>query len=154
MLRAIDGYSGTFVVQCALQLAPLLFVRPGELRNAEWCEIDLEKEDWRIPIERMKRRQTEKNTRRGEIAHIVPLSKQAVSIFKKLQQLTGDNTFVFPGARGNDRPLSKIMHSMQLSGGWAFGLVIAAGGLGTAILICARHLHIFHPCNSQPRFHI
>ncbi|RPH43398.1 MAG: hypothetical protein EHM86_01250 [Desulfobulbaceae bacterium] len=106
MLRAIDGYSGTFVVQCALQLAPLLFVRPGELRNAEWCEIDLEKEDWRIPIERMKRRQTEKNSRRGEIAHIVPLSKQAVSIFKKLQQLTGDNTFVFPGARGNDRPLS------------------------------------------------
>lgn len=105
LLRAIDGYSGTFVVQCALRLAPLLFVRPGELRKAEWVELDFEKAEWRIPIERMKRRQIEKTTRRGEIAHIVPLSRQALAIFKNLHQLTGDDIFVFPGARGNDRPL-------------------------------------------------
>jgi integrase len=105
LLLAIDGYKGTFVVQCALKLSPLLFVRPGELRKAEWKEIDLEKREWRIPIERMKRRQTEKNTRRGEIAHIVPFSRQAVAILEDLYQLTGNGIFVFPGARGNDRPL-------------------------------------------------
>ncbi len=105
LLRAIDGYKGTFVVQCALKLSPLLFVRPGELRKAEWKEFDLESGDWRIPIERMKRRQTEKNTRRGEIAHIVPLSKQAITILKELYKLTGNGVYVFPGARGNDRPL-------------------------------------------------
>jgi integrase len=105
LLRAIDGYKGTFVVQCALKLSPLLFVRPGELRKAEWTEIDLKNGDWRIPIERMKRRQTEKISRRGEIAHIVPLSRQAIIIFNDLYQLTGNSIYVFPGARGNDRPL-------------------------------------------------
>ena len=78
LLRAIDGYEGTFVVQCALKLAPLLFVRPGELRRAEWSEIDLDTAEWRIPAEKMKMRQP----------HIVPLSTQAVAILHELEPLT------------------------------------------------------------------
>ncbi len=76
LLRAIDSYHGYFVTKCALQLAPLVFVRPGELRNAEWKEIDLEKAEWTIPAARMKMRQP----------HLVPLSKQAVAILSSGMQ--------------------------------------------------------------------
>ena len=96
LLRAIDGFRGTFIVQCALKLAPLLFVRPGELRNAEWSEIDLEKAEWNIPAERMKMR----------ISHLVPLSIQVVETLRELHALTGDGRYVFPGARTNGRPMS------------------------------------------------
>ena len=74
LLRAIDAYQGYFVTKCALRLAPLVFVRPGELRKAQWPEIDLEKAEWRIPAERMKMREQ----------HIVPLSRQAVDILREL----------------------------------------------------------------------
>ena len=74
LLRAIDSYEGHFVTKCALRLAPLCFVRPGELRKAHWSEIDLEEAEWRIPAERMKMRQK----------HIVPLSSQAVAILREL----------------------------------------------------------------------
>ena len=70
LLRAIDSYQGYFVTKCALRLAPLVFVRPGELRKAQWPEIDLDKAEWRIPAERMKMREQ----------HIVPLSRQAIDI--------------------------------------------------------------------------
>ena len=96
LLRACDGYQGSFVTQCALRLAPLVFVRPGELRNAEWVEIDLDRAEWNIPSERMKMRE----------AHLVPLSTQAVAILRELQALTGSGRFVFPGARTNGRPMS------------------------------------------------
>ncbi|HET7831821.1 MAG TPA: integrase arm-type DNA-binding domain-containing protein [Gallionella sp.] len=96
LLRAIDGYQGQFITKCALRLAPLLFVRPGELRKAEWAEIDLEKAEWNIPAERMKMRQP----------HLVPLSAQAVAILKELHALTGSSKYVFPGARTNGRPMS------------------------------------------------
>jgi integrase len=95
-LRAIDGYQGHFVVKCALSLAPLFFVRPGELRNAEWAEIDLEDGVWSIPAHKMKMKQ----------AHLVPLCDQAVEILKELKQLTGTSKYVFPSGTSFARPMS------------------------------------------------
>ncbi|TKC92210.1 DUF4102 domain-containing protein [Trinickia terrae] len=105
LLRAIDGYAGTLPVSCALRLAPLLFQRPGEMRGAEWSEFNLDHAIWEIPAERMKR------TKRGKVsggAHIVPLPRQAVSILRELQPLTGSGKvrFVFPSVRAKDRPMS------------------------------------------------
>ena len=85
------------MTKSALQLAPLVFVRPGELRKAEWIEIDLEACEWRIPAKRMKMR----------ARHLVPLSKQAVEILKELKPSTGSSRFVFPGVRTNRRPMSE-----------------------------------------------
>jgi integrase len=97
LMRAIDGYEGYFVTKCALRLAPLLFVRPGELRQAEWDEISLDKSEWRIPAEKMKA---------GE-QHIVPLSQLAVEILTELKPLTGPQGYVFPGIRSRKRPMSE-----------------------------------------------
>ncbi len=97
LLRAIDGYRGSNVTRYALQLAPLVFVRPGELREAEWSEIDLEAGQWRIPAERMKMK----------AKHIVPLSMQAGAILRALQPLTGNGRYVFPGARSRERCMSE-----------------------------------------------
>ena len=97
LLRAVDGYTGTLPVRCALQLAPLLFVRPGELRKAEWAELDLDAAEWRIPAERMKMRS----------AHIVPLASQAVAILCELAPLTGSGHYVFPSIRTRTRPMSE-----------------------------------------------
>jgi integrase len=96
LLNAIDGFDGTFVVRSALQLAPLVFVRPGELRRAEWSEMNLEAAEWRIPAERMKMRE----------AHIVPLSTQAVAILQELRPLTEHSRYVFPSIRTITRPMS------------------------------------------------
>ena len=96
LLRAIDGYVGSFVTQCALRLAPLVFVRPGELRNAEWREFDLDAGEWRIPAERMKAREP----------HIVPLSTQALAVLGDLHPLTGTGRFLFPSERSRGRPMS------------------------------------------------
>jgi integrase len=96
LLRAIDGYQGSFVVKSALQLAPLVFVRPGELRQAEWTEIDLDAAEWNIPAERMKMK----------VAHLVPLSTRAVEIFRELKLLTGKGRYVFPSGRSFSRPMS------------------------------------------------
>lgn len=105
LLRAIDGYAGFFVTKCALRLAPLVFVRPGELRRARWSELDLEEAEWRIPAARMKMRET----------HIVPLSRQSVEILRELEPLTNRVAsvkldapdFVFPSARSVERPMSE-----------------------------------------------
>jgi integrase len=96
LIRAIRGYSGTPVTVAALKLAPLLFVRPGELRAAEWAEFDLDAAEWMIPAARMKMRRP----------HIVPLSSQALAIFRELHPLTGHRKFVFPSERGASRCLS------------------------------------------------
>lgn len=96
LLRAIDGFQGTFHVKCALKLSPMLFVRPGELRQMEWEEIDFEEERWNLPAEKMKMKQ----------AHIVPLCKQAVAILKELQPLTGKGRYVFPCHRSPLRPMT------------------------------------------------
>ena len=95
LLRAIDGYQGSFVVQCALKLAPFVFVRPGELRHAEWEEIDLENAEWNIPGSKMKMKEP----------HLVPLSKHAIEILTELKKLTGAGRYVFPG-RTSERPMS------------------------------------------------
>lgn len=89
LLRAIDGFEGSFVVKCALRLAPLFFVRPGELRQAEWAEFDFDAAQWNIPAERMKMK----------LPHIVPLSDQAMEILKELRPLTGHSRYVFPSHR-------------------------------------------------------
>lgn len=94
MLRAFGAFRGTLTVQCALQLAPLLFVRPGELRQAEWQQINLDKAEWRYLVPKTK---TE---------HLVPLSRQAVEVLRELQALTGGGRYVFPGARTQLRPMS------------------------------------------------
>jgi integrase len=99
LLRAIDDYQGSFVTKCALRLAPLVFVRPGELRSAEWAEINFDAAEWRIPAAKMKMRDP----------HIVPLSRQALAILKELQPLTGHGRYIFPSARtpNGDRCMSE-----------------------------------------------
>jgi integrase len=96
LLREIDVYDGTLVSKCALRLAPLVFVRPGELRNAQWSEIDFLQAEWHIPAHRMKAR----------LPHIVPLSSQALSLLQDLKPLTGRGTYVFPSERTPTRPMS------------------------------------------------
>ena len=95
LLRAIDGYQGSFVVQCALKLAPLVFLRPGELRRGEWEEISFENAEWNIPGSKMKMKEP----------HLVPLSKQAIEILTELKKLTGAGRYVFPG-RTSEHPMS------------------------------------------------
>jgi len=96
LLRAIDGYQGSFVTKCALRLAPYLFVRPGELRQMEWAEIDLEAAEWNIPGEKMKTCQP----------HLVPLAHQSLEILRELYPLTGSGKYVFPNPRTSKRPMS------------------------------------------------
>ncbi len=96
LLRAIDAYEGSSIVKWALQLSPLVFVRPGELRQAEWKEIDFDVAEWTIPAERMKMKQP----------HLVPLSAQAVAILREAQYLTGKGKYVFPSHRSDKRPMS------------------------------------------------
>ena len=96
LLRAIDGFSGSFVVKCALQLAPMLFVRPGELRKAEWSEINFDKAEWSIPAHKMKMRQP----------HLVPLSTQAIAVLKEIHPLTGSGQYVFPSRNSPLKPMS------------------------------------------------
>jgi integrase len=96
-LRAIDGYAGEPVSCAALKLLPLVFVRPGELRLAEWAEFDLDGATWAIPGRRMM----------TGTDHIVPLSAQAVSILRALHPLTGNRQLVFPSLRSRGRPISE-----------------------------------------------
>jgi integrase len=103
LLRAIGDYKGMPVTRAALQLAPLVFVRPGELRKAEWCEFDLDARQWRIPAARMKRTRQEKLS---GAAHVVALSRQAVAVLGDLHTLTGHGRFVFPSPRTGERPMS------------------------------------------------
>ncbi len=97
LLRAIDSYSGEPVTKAALRIAPLVFVRPGELRRAEWSEIDFEAAVWRIPAARMKMRD----------AHIVPLSRQVIAILRDLQPITSRSCYIFPSIRSARRPMSE-----------------------------------------------
>lgn len=94
LLRALYGYEGTPVVAAALKLAPLVFVRPGELRQARWAEIDLELKQWRYTASKT------------GTPHIVPLSSQAVAILEELKPITGRGEYVFPSQRGKGRPMS------------------------------------------------
>jgi integrase len=106
LMRAIEGYEGSLTVRCALRLAPLVFVRPGELRHAEWTAMDLEGGEWRYTV-------TKTNT-----PHVVPLSSQAVAVLRELKPLTGRGRYVFSSARSSQRPMSDnaILAAMRRMG--------------------------------------
>lgn len=95
LLRAIHGYQGTLSVMCALKLAPLVFVRPGELRTMRWADVDMEAAEWRFI------------TSKTKTPHIVPLSSQALSILREARQFAGSSEYMFPGGRSVRRPLSE-----------------------------------------------
>jgi integrase len=97
LLRTLEAYNGSFVTRAALRLAPLVFVRPGELRGAEWADVDLENGEWRIPAQKMKMKSL----------HIVPLCSQAKEILRELHQHTGHGKYLFPGVRDAERPMSE-----------------------------------------------
>ena len=97
LLRAIDGYEGSFITRIALQIAPLVFVRPGELRHAEWVDIELDQATWRIPESKTKMRRVQ----------IVPLSLQAMEILEEIKPLTGNGRYIFPSTRSESRPMSE-----------------------------------------------
>lgn len=106
LLRSIEAYKGQAVTWLALRIAPLVFVRPGELRHAEWSEFNLEGEDpqWRIPAAKMKMREQ----------HIVPLSKQAVKILEELKSLTGHGRYLFPALTTTTRCMSENTINLAL----------------------------------------
>lgn len=106
LLRAIEGYAGTYVTRTALKLSPLLFCRPGELRWAKWPEFDLDKAVWTVPSQRMKRRKQQKE---NGAPHVVPLSRQAVLLLRDLYPLTGHSVsgYLFPGETDAKRPISE-----------------------------------------------
>jgi integrase len=106
LLRVFDGYDGSLVVQSALKLAPLVFVRPGELRMAQWAHIDFEAAEWRYTVSKT------------GTEHVVPLAKQAIDILKTLQGLTGRGQYVFPSGRSPRRPMSDnaILAAMRRMG--------------------------------------
>lgn len=106
LLRKLDGHTGTLIVQSAIRLAPLVFVRPGELRMAEWADIDLDAAEWRYVVPKTK------------TPHIVPLATQAVAILRDLQPLTGHGRYVFSGVRDHEKPMSDaaIRAAMQRLG--------------------------------------
>jgi integrase len=103
LLRAMDGYAGTHVVRAALRLAPMLLLRPGELRHAKWSEMDLDAALWTIPAVRMKRQLEGKL---NGPPHLVPLPRQAVAVLRELHEETGNGPLVFRGERHHDRPMS------------------------------------------------
>ena len=102
----LEGYQSTLTVRCALKLAPLVFVRTGELRAARWADIDIDTAEWRYMVTKT------------DTAHIVPLSRQALTILRELQPVTGRGQFVFPSARSGRRPLSDnaILAAMRNAG--------------------------------------
>jgi integrase len=97
LLRAIEGYQGQLITKLALKLAPIVFVRPGELRHAEWDEINIIEKEWRIPGKKMKMR----------VTHIVPLANQAIEILQELHNITGKGKYLFPSVRSPKRPMSE-----------------------------------------------
>lgn len=94
LLRDIYHYNGTFVVQCAFKISPLLFQRPGEIRQMEWKDIDFKAKEWRYFVTKTK------------VLHIVPLSTQSIAILNEIKPLTGNGQYVFPSSRGDGRPMS------------------------------------------------
>jgi integrase len=96
LIRAIDGYQGSLIERCALKFSALTFARPGEIRKAEWSEIDFDNALWRIPAERMK----------AGREHLVPLARRAIAILRELHPLTGAGKYLFTG-RTPGRPMSE-----------------------------------------------
>lgn len=139
LLRAIDGYTGQFATQCALRLSPLVMLRPGEVRQAEWAEINLEAAEWRIPAAKMKMRDE----------HIVPLSRQAIAALEEVRPLTGHGRYVFPSARTpsgstHERPMSEntVLGALRRMG---YGKdEMTAHGFRTMASTRLNESHLFH----------
>ena len=106
LMRSIFDYTGHPCTVAALKLAPLVFVRPGELRTAEWAEVDLDTAEWRIPASKMKMK----------VDHLVPLSTQAVALLRSMQSITGHGRYVFPSLRTGERPMSDNTINAALRG--------------------------------------
>ena len=139
LLRAIDGYAGTYVVKAAIRLAPILFLRPGELRHARWSEFDLDRGEWLIPAIRMKARKQEKLNGKP---HFVPLPRQALAILRDLEKLTGrPDGYVFRGERDHGRPMSDSTVNAALRAlGFAADKVTGHGFRATARTLLAEEL--------------
>lgn len=140
LIRVIRGYQGGPIVRAALQLAPMLFQRPGELRAAEWAEFDLDAAMWTIPAVRMKRSVDGK--RNGD-PHQVPLPTQAVEILRKLHPLTGHGTLLFHGERSHERPISdNTLRAALLTLGYGPDVQSVHGFRATARTLLAEELNI------------
>ena len=140
LIRAIRGYMGGPIVRAALQLAPLLFQRPGELRGMAWAEVDLEKALWTIPSTRMKR---SVDGKKYDDPHLVPLPKQAVEILKKLHPSTGHGTLAFHGERSHDRPISdNTLRAALLTLGYGPDVQSVHGFRATARTLLAEVLEV------------
>jgi integrase len=139
LLRAIQAYRGGVIVKSALQLAPILFQRPGELRGAAWSEMDLVGRLWTIPARRMKR---EKAGKEHGDPHLVPLSTQAVQILADLKRFTGHGHLVFPGERDHERPISEnSVRTALISIGYGPDRHTWHGFRATARTLLAEHLN-------------
>lgn len=119
LLRDIYNYQGTFIVECAFRLTPLLFQRPGEIRQMEWKDIDLDAKEWRYLVTKT------------DVQHIVPLSTQAIAILEDVKPLTGGGRYVFPSSRGDGRPMSENTISIALKTLGYDGNVMTAHGFRT-----------------------
>jgi integrase len=140
LIRAIRGYQGGPIVRTALQLAPMLFQRPGELRGMAWAEVDLDAALWTIPAVRMKRSVDQKLN--GE-PHLVPLSTQAVEILRKLHPLTGHSALVFHGERSHERPISdNTLRAALLTLGYGPDVQSVHGLRATARTLLAEELNV------------
>ena len=140
LIRVIRGYQGGPIVRAALQLAPMLFQRPGELRAAAWAEFDLDAALWTIPAIRMKRRVEGKKN--GD-PHLVPLSRQAVEILRKLHPLTGHGALCFHGERSHDRPISdNTLRAALLTLGYGPDAQSVHGFRATARTLLAEELNV------------
>jgi integrase len=121
LLRDIYCYQGTFVVQCALRFSPLVFQRPGEIRQMEWKDVDLDVKEWRYFVTKT------------EVQHIVPLSTQALAVLNEIKPLTGNGQYVFPSSRGDGRPMSNGTISTALKTlGYDSNIMTAHGFRSTA----------------------
>jgi integrase len=121
LMRCIDAYQGTLVVQCALKISPLLFQRPGEIRQMEWKDVDLAAREWRPFVTKT------------SALHLVPLSTQAVTILEAVKPLTGSGRYVFPSSRGDQRPMSEnTIRTALLTMGYESDTMTAHGFRGMA----------------------
>lgn len=140
LLRAIDDYQGMPTTRAALKLAPLVFLRPGELRHAEWGEFDLDAGLWTLPSTKMKRTKQQKAS---GAPHLVPLSTQAVATLRDLHALTGRGRYVFPSPRSGDRPMSEnaVLSALRRMG-YAKDEMSGHGFRATARTLMAERLSI------------
>ena len=140
LIRAIRGYQGGPIVRAALQLAPILFQRPGELRGMAWAEIDLDAAFWTVPAMRMKR---SVDGKQNGNPHLVPLPVQAVEILRKLHPLTGHGALVFHGERSHDRPISdNTLRAALMTLGYGPDVQSVHGFRATARTLLAEELSI------------